>query len=142
MSRIVEMISLTRNFAEKHRHNFERVANMSFKRAHKSSEIQLSDELDFYETTLQASQGGEAKLFTSALGIDLPCGHHHSIGPARPPPPLDIGLVVEDMETSLQCDSGFIGDDAPNDHKSHIEDFKRQSAKATNQATPQEKGRR
>jgi hypothetical protein len=48
-------------------------------------------------------------------------------------------LAVEDMERSLQRNPEFIGNDAPSDHKSHIEDSKRQTAKATNQATPPKK---
>jgi hypothetical protein len=76
------MISSTRNFAERQRHNIERVMNMSFRWAQKALEIRVSDEVACYETTLQACQRSEAELLTSRLGIHLPYRHQYLVSAA------------------------------------------------------------
>jgi hypothetical protein len=48
------MISSTRDFAEKYRHNLERVAIVSIKRSQRVAEIQMPDEVAFSETGPQA----------------------------------------------------------------------------------------
>jgi hypothetical protein len=92
MWRIVKpMISSTRNLAEMCHYNFERAISVSFRWAQKVPEIQMLDEVVFYETTVQACQGRESTLTTSIIGIDLPRSQQYSMGATRPLLLCDIG---------------------------------------------------
>jgi hypothetical protein len=86
------MISSTRNCARKSGHTFERVRDMSFRRAQIVSENQIRYEVTFHEATLQSYDCGEAQLPTSTLGTDLLCGHRRSMEAIRPP--LSRGIEV------------------------------------------------
>jgi hypothetical protein len=98
MWRIAETLTVsTRNFAEEYRHNFERVANMSFRRAQKIAEIQMS------EANLQGGQCSETKLLTSRFSADLLWSHQDSKDITRTRLPPEIDLVLEqDMQTSVR----------------------------------------
>jgi hypothetical protein len=94
---------------------------MSLRIVPKGPEIQMSGEAAIHETTHQARKCGG----TSTVPIDLPCGHHYSIGATSPPPPRDIRLVLnEDMQTSGH-DMIFTGDD-----ESRMEHIKSLAAEA------------
>jgi hypothetical protein len=128
------MISSTRNFAERHSHTFGRATNTFFRRAQKLPEIQRSDEMFFYETTVQASQCGKTRLPISKLGINPPCSHLSSMGATWRPLPGNIALGLEEcMETFGQYNLRFAGDEGLKDDESDIECFKSLAVRAVKQ---------
>jgi hypothetical protein len=81
MWRIVEtVVSLMKIAAEESGLKFERVANISFRRPQNVPEIQMSDEVATYVTSLLAHRCRETKMLKAFLGTDLPWSHHDSMG--------------------------------------------------------------
>jgi hypothetical protein len=94
-SRVAEkMISLLRNFANRCLRSLERALDVSMRRPQKAPQVHMSDEVGFYETSLQACQCGETKLRTSTLGIGALPSRQYRKSAARPPLPSDIRSVL------------------------------------------------
>jgi hypothetical protein len=134
------MISSAMNFAKRHCHNFDRAVMMSIRTAQKALEIQMSEEMPFYETAFQACQFGVTNLLTSIFGIDRPCGHQSSRGATRRPRPRNTESVLEeDTQTSGQDGPRLTGEEVPKEDEAHIDYFKSLLVKVIKQATRRKK---